>query len=50
MAACLPNVIFVLTLLRTSHQLLVMQQLAGTLAATGPAHGTGTESHSLIIP
>ena len=38
------------SLLRTSHQLLVMQQLAVTLAATGPAHGTGTESHSLIIP
>ena len=38
------------SLLRTSHQLLVMQQLAVALAATGPAHGTGTESHSLIIP
>ena len=38
------------SLLCTSHQLLVMQQLAVTLAATGPAHGTGTESHSLIIP
>ena len=33
----------------TSHQLLVMQHIAVTLAATGPAHGTGTESHSLII-
>ena len=38
------------SLLRTSHQLLVMQQLAVALAATGPAHGTGTESHSLITP
>ena len=38
------------SLLHTSHQLLVMQQLAVTLAATGPARGTGAESHSLIIP
>ena len=38
------------SLLCTSHQLLVMQQLAVALAATGPAHGTGTESHSLITP